>query len=145
MPDIYNTIQKVEEYWQTIKPQEISDDGYREKWLKQADFLDQVSVLHQTVIFLYDVPLNRFIYMGDQTKVIGNYKPSEFTGETGVAFSFSNIPAEHRKAALLINQKAIRYNIENQSTPFNKVIANLTVLYKKKKACIFSFCSKRLQ
>lgn len=105
---------------------------YRQKWLQKMAFLNSIAVHDNAIILLHDTTENRFLYMSDKAKILGNYKPEDFTSEVGMDFSFSNIPAEQRSAALLIQLKIMSYGIEHMASAENNVVANMMFQYKKK-------------
>src|SRR5665811_2140857 len=61
--------------------------AYRQKWLKNMEFLHSISAQTNAVILLHDTSVNRFLYMSDRAKILGNYNPEDFTSETGMDFS----------------------------------------------------------
>lgn len=125
-------------------PKPKSKADYRKKWLKKMDFLNSISAQTNAVILLHDTNANRFIYMSDPANTLGNYDPSDFTTETGMDFSFSNVHPEQRSAALLIHLKILSYGIEHLSTILNNAVANMTFLYKKKDGNYFQFLQKAM-
>ncbi len=118
--------------------------GYREKWLKKMAFLESISAQTNAALLLHDVSINRFLYMSDRKKILGNYSPADFTSETGVDFSFGNIPSEQRSAALLIQLKTFSYSLEQPYTCLNNIISNMTSLYKKKSGEYFQILQKSM-
>ena len=104
----------------------------REKWLQKMEFLNSISAHDNAVILLHDTSVNRFIFMSDNAGILGGYDPKLFLSETGMDFSFSNIPPEQRSAALMIQLKILSYCIEHPSSSINNVVANMYFLYKKK-------------
>jgi len=104
---------------------------YRQKWLEKMEFLNSVSVGINDIIFLHDISINGFVYMSDAANVLGDYDRQNFLSETGMDFYFSNIHPEQRTAALMMQLKIISYGIEHPSSDTDKVVFNLTYLYKK--------------
>lgn len=109
-----------------------SDTVNREKWLQKMEFLSSLAAYNNAAILLHDISVNRFIYMSDKTNMLGNYDPQDFLSEVGVDFSFSNIHAQQRSAALLIQLKIISYGFEHPHYCLNNVVGNMTFLYKRK-------------
>ena len=105
---------------------------YREKWLKKMAFLESISAQTNAALLLHDISDNRYLYMSDRKKILGNYSPTDFTSETGMDFSFGNIHPEQRSAALLTHLKIISYCFEQLHGCLNTVIGNVTFLYKRK-------------
>lgn len=119
-------------------------EGYREKWMKKMEFLDSISAQTNAVMLLHDISVNRFLYMSDKPKLLGNYNPEDFTSETGMDFFFSNIHAEQRSAALLIQRQIMSYGMDNSSACLNNCVANMTFLYKRKSGGYFQFLQKSI-
>ncbi|MGI8580733.1 MAG: response regulator transcription factor [Chitinophagaceae bacterium] len=117
---------------------------YREKWLKKMEFLNSISAQTNAVILLHDTSVNRFLYMSDKPKILGNYNPADFTSETGMDFFFSNIHAEQRSAALLIQLQIMSYGMDNSSACLNNCVANMRFLYKRKSGGHFQFLQKAM-
>ena len=118
--------------------------NYREKWLKKMAFLESISAQSSAALLLHDVSANRYLFMSDRKKLLGNYNPADFTSETGVDFSFSNIHPEQRSAALLIQLKLISYCIEHPYTCLNNIVGNMTFLYKRKSGEYFQILQKSM-
>ena len=125
-----------------LQPQK--NTGYREKWLKKMAFLESISAQTNAALLLHDVSANRFLYMSDRKKILGNYNPADFTSETGVDFSFSNIHPEQRSAALLIQLKTISYCFEQPHACLNNIVGNMTFLYKRKSGEYFQILQKTM-
>lgn len=121
-----------------------TNTGYRQKWLKKMEFLNAISAQTNAVILLHDTSVNRFLYMSDTAKILGNYDPADFTSETGVDFSFGNIHAGQRSAALLIQLKIISYGVEHPAAAQNNVVANMMCSYKKKNGSYFQYLQKAM-
>ena len=117
---------------------------YREKWLKKMEFLNSISAQTNAVILLYDTSVNRFLYMSDTPKILGNYNPEDFTSATGVDFSFHNIHPEQRSAALLIQLQIMSYGMDHPLACLNNCVANMTFLYKRKTGEYFQFLQKAM-
>jgi DNA-binding CsgD family transcriptional regulator len=118
--------------------------NYREKWLQKMAFLNSIAAHDNSVIILHDTSENRFLYMSDKAKVLGGYDPANFTSETGMDYSFSNILQEQRAAALLILLKIISYGIEHLASAENNVVANMMFQYKRKDGRYIQFLQKAM-
>ena len=116
--------------------------NYKERWMKKMAFLNSIAAQTNAVILLHDTSENRFLYMSDKNKILGNYDPAEFTSETGVDFSFSNVLAEQRSAALLIQLKIMSYGIDHLASSENNVVANMMFQYKRKDGTYIQFLQK---
>lgn len=123
-------------------PKEFSSDKFRSKWIQKMEFLTSISAQNHSAILLHDTSLNRFLFMSDKMKVLGNYNPEDFTSEVGVDFSFSNIHPDQRSAALLIQLKVISYGLEHPDTCLNNIVGNMTFQYKKKGGGYFQMLQK---
>ena len=115
---------------------------FREKWLQKMAFLNSISAHDNAVILLHDTTQNRFLYMSDKAKVLGNYRFEDYTSEIGMDFSFSNIHPDQRSAALLIQLKIMSYGIEHMASAENNVVANMMFQYKKKGGGYIQFLQK---
>lgn len=115
---------------------------YRAKWLKKMAFLNSISAHDNAVIKLHDTTTNRFLFMSDKAKVLGDYNPSDFTSEIGMDFSFNNIHPEQRSASLLIQLKIVSYGIEHMASAENNVVANMMFQYKKKNGRYIQYLQK---
>jgi DNA-binding CsgD family transcriptional regulator len=131
----YNSIEKVESYWNSLKPQSVSTSSYEEKWLTMAPFFDTVSLQSRVCVTLWNASTNRFIYAVDKTKVLGE-NAIRFTDVDGVDFSIGNFHPDHLEALLLLMQKGIQYCFEKPEHLPYKIILNLDVLYKINKGYI---------
>lgn len=120
------------------------DTDYAKKWIQKMEFLTSISAQNHAAILLHDTSVNRFLFMSDKMKVMGNYHPEDFTSEVGVDFSFSNIPAEQRSAALLIQLKTISYGLEHPYECLNNIVANMSFQYKKKGGGLFQMLQKSM-
>ncbi len=118
--------------------------AYRQKWVKKMEFLQSVAAHENAVILLHDTSANRFLYMSDKAKLLGNYDLADFTGETGMDFSFSNIYPEQRSAALLIQLKIISYGMDHPSATDTGTVANMMYYYKKKNGTYIQFLQKAM-
>ena len=118
--------------------------AYRQKWLKNMEFLHSISAQTNAVILLHDTSVNRFLYMSDRAKILGNYDPANFTSEIGMDFSFSNTHPGQRSAALLIQLKILSYGMDHPSACLNNSVANMTFLYKRKGGGYFQYLQKAM-
>lgn len=105
---------------------------YQVKWLKKMAFLNSIAPQTNAVIILHDTSENRFLFMSDKPGTLGGYDPADFTSVTGMDFSFNNIEADQRSAALLIQLKILSYGMDHMATAENNVVANMMYQYKKK-------------
>jgi len=113
----------------SASPKKDEKNAYRQKWIKKMEFLRSVSA-DNAVLFLHDTATDRFIYMSDPAKVLGNYNPDDFIAERRMDFFFSNVHPNQRSVALLIQAKMLHYGIENPAV--NNTVANMLYTYKKK-------------
>lgn len=122
----------------------ILNADYRQKWMKKMAFLNSIAGLTNAALVLHDTSVNRFIYFSDKNKLLGNYRPEDFTSEVGVDFSFSNINPQQRNAALLIQLKVISYGFEHPHTCLNNIIGNMTFQYKRKGGAYFQMLQRSM-
>lgn len=127
---IYDTLEKVESYWNSLKPQSAPAASYQEKWLGLAPFFDTVSLQSRVCVTLWDSLTNRFIYAVDKTKVLGE-NSLRFMDEDGIDYTMSRFHPDYLEATLVMMQKAINYCFEHREfLPF-KIIVNEDIVYKK--------------
>jgi DNA-binding CsgD family transcriptional regulator len=127
---IYNSIDKVEAYWNSFKPQQPVAKSYIEKWLANTSIFDTISFQSRVCVTIWDIVTNRFIYAADPTNVLGDHA-SRFTDEKGIDYTMSNFHPEHLEAVLTLQKKGIDYCIEHPEIPANKIILNADTLYEK--------------
>lgn len=122
----------------------ILNADYRQRWMKKMAFLNLIAAQTNAAVLLHDTSVNRFLYMSDKNKILGNYNPEDFTSEVGVDFSFSNIQVQQRSAALLIQLKVISYGFEYPHACLNNITGNMTFQYKRKGGDYFQLLQKAM-
>lgn len=131
---LYNTIEKVEAYWNSLKPQSVPA-SYEEKWLTMAPFFDTVSLQNRVCVTLWNASTNRFIYAVDKTKVLGD-NATRFVDEDGIDFTMANIQPDYLEAHLLMQQKGIQYCFDHSHLlPYN-IVMNCDFHYRKRESYI---------
>jgi DNA-binding CsgD family transcriptional regulator len=131
---IYNTIEKVNNYWNRFKPDSCVEEGFQQKWLGEIQFLNHLSDQTGVTIFLWDVLHSRFIYAVDPKKLLGDL--IEIVSETGIDFTTSNIHPDYLHGGLLLNQKAIEYSIKHFPIS-NKMSLSFDYLYRNNEGVYF--------
>ena len=132
---IYDTVEKVQQYWDKFRPAETSHRFHQNKWLEQSAFLDTVSAHSRVCVTLWDVVTNRFIYAADKTGVLGD-NSARFTEPDGVDFSMSHFPEGHLDAAMLMQVKAHEYYTAHPELIPNNLIINMDCRYTIQKGSI---------
>jgi DNA-binding CsgD family transcriptional regulator len=128
---IYNSIDKVQSYWDAFKPQHPnSDNNYVDKWLMNTDLFDAISFQSHVCVTLWDVISNRFIYAADKTNVLGD-TANYLLDESGVDYSISKFHPEHLEAVLTFQKRGIEFCLEHRELLPNNVSLNLDTLYEK--------------
>jgi DNA-binding CsgD family transcriptional regulator len=127
---IYNTIEKVEAYWNNLKPGTTSSQINYDKWVTQAPLFEQLSHQISAAITLWDVVENRFIYATDKRKIAWD-DPSLITTEDGVDESIFRVHPDYLNSGLLMQQKGFEYLLANSSIPRNEIIISFDGCYKR--------------
>jgi DNA-binding CsgD family transcriptional regulator len=118
-------------YWNSLKPQNNVCTTVEESWKKRMEFMDEISVQNNVVVFLWNAFTNRFLYMSDKIQVLSYYDPAMFTSENGVAYLLSLIhPAHLDGALLLIRELIVNYCATHNKPNFKNVKISLNYLFK---------------
>jgi DNA-binding CsgD family transcriptional regulator len=123
-------IDSIPQYWESLKPQNDIGATLEDSWKKKVEFIDEISAQNNVVVFLWNAYTNRFLYMSDKLKVLSELDPALFTAENGVEYSLSRLHPNHLAAGLQLNQKFIRYCVENNIHDYKTVSMCLNYLYK---------------
>jgi DNA-binding CsgD family transcriptional regulator len=129
-PSIYNSIEKVEQYWRQFKPNTTLEQSYQEKWLSLSGFFELVAVQMRVCITLWDATSNRFIFAIDPTAVLGD-NAAYFTKEDGVDYTIAKFNPDHLHAFLLMQEYGIKYCIQNNKLLPFKILMNQDSRYRK--------------
>ncbi len=128
---IYNTLEKVEIYWNNFKSKNIFDDSsYLKKWEALAPFLKNVSLQNGAIVTLWHPFTNRFIFFSDERKII-DLPVENFMKEDGIEFSLSRFHPDYLNAALTMQQTGVEYIMSLPDTDVRQVILSMDALYKK--------------
>lgn len=68
---------------------------------------DRLALPNQAILSLFDIRMERFLYMGDKVRTLG-YEPEQYTCDAGLALWRKNIHPRHQKAVLVFS--SIGYN-----------------------------------
>ena len=123
-------INLIPQYWESLKPQNDISAASEDYWKKKIEFIDEISVQNNVVVFLWNLYTNRFLYMSDKLKVLSGLDPSLYTAESGVEYSLSRIYPNHLAPALELNHVFISYCRENNVRDFKTVSLCSNYLYK---------------
>ena len=132
---IYNSIEKVEAYWNAFKPTNKPTASYIHKWTTQANFFKQLSFHSCAAIVVWDVISHRFVYVADERGVFG-HDISLFTKEDGIDFSLSNVHPDFLNAFLTLQKHGIEYCMKNPEYA-DEIILSCDCLYKKNSGIYF--------
>lgn len=105
---IYGSVEKVQAYWDSLKPRSYIAENYVDRWLSQAELFESISLQNRACITLWDAVSSEFVYAVDKTNVLSDYA-SRFVQPGGIHFSMSNYPTEHLHATLAMQKVAIDY------------------------------------
>ncbi len=124
-------INLIPKYWESLKPQNDVGVTVEESWRKKMEFMDDVSVQNNVVVFLWNSYTNRFLYMSDKVKVLSGLDAALFTAENGVEYSLSMIHPNHLQAGLeLIQKLVVNYCAENNVEDFKSIKLCFNYLFK---------------
>lgn len=113
------TVEKIPQYWQSLRPLENTGPEQIAEWAKKVAFMDEVSAQHNAVVFLWNAFTNRFIYMSDKLQLFLAIDPARFTAENGIDQVLANIHPDHVPAVLLmIRQLVVDFCREQQRLNF---------------------------
>jgi DNA-binding CsgD family transcriptional regulator len=124
-------INLIPHYWESLKPQNDVGTSVEDAWKKKVEFMDEVSVQNNAVVFLWNSFTNRFLYMSDKLKILSGLEPSSFTAENGVEYVLSQIHESHVQPVLQLIQKlVINYCAENNVADYKSVKICFNYLFK---------------
>ena len=127
---IYNTVEKVEAYWNSFKPTTLTTDSYKDKWISHSSLFDTISLQSRVCVTLWDAASSQFIYACDKTNVLGD-SAAQFTKSDGVDRTYANMKEKHRQANLVMQEKGINYCIQHKEhLPYN-ITMNADFAYNK--------------
>ena len=132
---VYDTVEKVEKYWNTFRPPGITQNFHNDKWLQQSEFLEKVSMQSRVCVTLWDVISNRFLYAVDKTHVLGD-NASRFMDPDGVDYSLSQFPVDHLQAMLVIQLQVHDYYTKHPELIPNDLVINQDAEYNTSKGKI---------
>lgn len=127
---IYNSIDKVQAYWNSFKPAAPARRNYLNKWLSSTAIFDTLSFQSHVCVFLWDIMTNRIVYATDRNRVMGELA-SKLTEENGVDHSVSLFHPEQLEPVLMLQKTGIEYCISHPEWLPGKIMLNLDCLYKK--------------
>jgi DNA-binding CsgD family transcriptional regulator len=125
---IYNSIERVQKYYQSFQPTLEAPETDRRKWLQQDIFFKQWSMQSCVAIGIWDIRTNTFLDMSDERGVLG-YDVDLFLADNGVDFTLSNFHPDHLNSVLTLQKKGVEYAIEHLADSKN-IIISYDGLYK---------------
>jgi DNA-binding CsgD family transcriptional regulator len=123
-------INLIPQYWESLKPKKNIGALLEDSWKKKIEFIDEISVQNNVVVFLWNAYTNRFLYMSDKLKVLSGLDPSLYIAENGMEYSLSRAHPNHIAPTLDLNRKFISYCLENNVTDYRTVSVCFNYLYK---------------
>ena len=127
----FEEINILPKYWQSLKPQFSVSPSTGESWKKRMQFMDDISIQNNVVVFLWNAYTNQFLYVSDKLKTLSYHDPELFTTDNGVDRLLSLIHPKHLQATLeLIEQLIINYCAKTAKTDFKNVSIALSYLFK---------------
>jgi DNA-binding CsgD family transcriptional regulator len=118
-------------YWESIRPRNDVGITIEDAWRKKVEFMDEVSVQNNAVVFLWNAYTNRFLYMSDKLKVLNGLEPAEFTTLTGVEYALTQVHPDHLQPLLHLWKKlTINYCAENNIDDYKSFKICLNYLFK---------------
>jgi DNA-binding CsgD family transcriptional regulator len=116
-PSFFN-LHLIPHYWQSLKPSVDVPESLVDEWKRKVEFMDEVSIQNNAVVFLWNAYTNRFLYMSDKLKIFSGIDPALFTGENGVENVLNHIHPDHVRPVLLMIQQLVinfcaDYNVED--------------------------------
>lgn len=100
-------INLIPQYWESLKPLDNIGKPVAEDWKRKVEFMDEVSVQNNAVVFLWNAYTNRFLYMSDKLQLLSGIDPNWFTAENGVENVLSQIHPNHVQPLLLMIQQLV--------------------------------------
>ena len=125
---MYNDLEKVERFWNRLKPENYSDALYNEKWQALIPMFEQISTQSSVVIFIFNIVTSRFVYYVDKKNVAG-YDAALYLADNGVHFNFSNFREDFLTVSLVMQQRSFDY-LNASKEEKNKIVMNLDSMYK---------------
>jgi DNA-binding CsgD family transcriptional regulator len=130
-PNAHNTsllykIDFLPRYWESLRSG-ILTDMQEESWKRKIEFLDNFSLNHNAVLFLWNAYTNRYIYISAKLEELAGLDPELFLTENGIEYSLSRIHPDHIGPLLQFNQTMVNYNM---ATDVANIYTGLNYLYK---------------
>jgi DNA-binding CsgD family transcriptional regulator len=126
-----DTVNILPKYWETLKPQNNVSASIEESWRMKMEFMDDISVQNNVVVFLWNAYTNNFLFVSDKIKVLTFYEPAIFTAENGVERLLALIHPKHLQATLeMIQQLVINYCTDHNKPDFKNVKISLNYSFK---------------
>ena len=123
-------LHKIPEYWASFKPTENITATKEEEWKTKVEFLDNLSVYKNVVIYLINTYTNRFVYINDKTNILAGLSPELFMAENGLEFSISRLHPDHVEASLKLTQIGLNFYADSSLSDYKNIALNQNYLYK---------------
>ncbi len=125
---IYNDLEKVERFWNSLKPENYTAALCKEKWQALIPMFEQISAQSSVVIFIFNIITGRFVYQVDKRNVAG-YDAALYLAYNGLDFSLSNLHKDILTASLITQQKSFDY-LNTSKEEKDKIVVNFDGMYK---------------
>jgi DNA-binding CsgD family transcriptional regulator len=122
---------QIPRYWESLKPQANVGISVAEDWKKKAEFMDDLSVQNNAVVFLWNSFTNRILYMSDKLEVFTGLPTANFTGEKGMEYVVSRIHPNHLFPVLLMVQNfLVNFSEGNKEANYKSLKICYNYLFK---------------
>ncbi len=111
--------------------------SYKEKWPELIPLFEQISAQNAVFIMIWNMLINRIIYVVDKRKVLG-YDTSMYLAESGIDFIVANNHQATFNYYVIMQQQAIKY-FEEFTGDISKVIINIEGMCKRYTGEYFHF------
>lgn len=127
-----------ERNWDGLKANITFAANYKEKWTSLIPLFEQISAQNAVFIMIWNMIINRIIYVVDKKGVVG-HDISNYLTANWYEFTSSNIHPSFVEAVALMQQEGTKHFIEESNGNPEKFIMNLDFLYKKATGEYFHF------
>ncbi len=104
--------------------------SYKEKWPELIPLFEQISAQNSVFIMVWNIIINRIIYVVDKKGVIG-HDTSKFLAANWFEFTHSNMHPNFVQATMAMQEEGTRYFVEESKDTPEKFVMCLEALYKR--------------
>jgi len=123
------SVETITQFWERLKPENNLTVAERDLWTQKAEFLDQVSLQNNVVVFLFSIYESRFLFMSDKLRVLSGLDASHYMAEDGTYFSFSRLHPEQSDGVMLFTQFGLNF-FGNQKLHSKSDFITMCFLYR---------------